>query len=88
MSPCTEPNTRLTDAVPTTTPVATGRKAMTSARGEAKASSSSTLITMPPTTARWMASVLIFSRLITENTGGPLNSSFGAASPMPRAADS
>jgi hypothetical protein len=38
--------------VPITTPVATGRKAMTSARGDAKASSSSPPITMPPTIAR------------------------------------
>jgi hypothetical protein len=86
--PCTEPNTRLTLAVPITTPVATGKKAMSSARGEAKASSSSAPITMPPTIARWMASVLILSRLITENTGGPLSSSLGFASPMSRVAAS
>jgi hypothetical protein len=88
VSPCTEPNTRLTLAVPITTPVATGRKAMTSARGDANASSSSPPITMPPTTARWMASDLILSRLITENTGGPLSSSLGAEAPMSRVAAS
>jgi hypothetical protein len=35
-----------------------------------------------------MASVLILSRLITENTGGPLSSSLGLASPMSRVAAS
>ena len=65
VSPCTEPKTSPTVAVPATTPVSTGSTAITSARGEAKASSSKAPITRAPTMARWTASPLILSRLST-----------------------
>ena len=88
VKPCTLPNTRLTVAVPATTPVATGKKAMSKALGDAKANSSKQPITMPPTIDRWIASPLIWSRLCTENTGAPLSRSRGLAPVMSRVAAS
>ncbi len=40
---------------------------------------------MAPTTARWIASALMLSRLCTENTAVPLISRRGACAPCPRA---
>ena len=80
--PCTEPNAKLTAAIPASTPVATGMSDKISTRGERKNDSSNAAIITTAMIDNRSASLRIASRVLMAKMPGPVTSKLSCFAPL------